>query len=88
MMFVPPIISDPEFCSIRFTCAFTIFTFFEFARYFALYPIGAAIHVFFHKLTGGYAGGGRAGQSIYKTDFEPVFLSQSRMDQGSRTTDQ
>ncbi|KAI8450296.1 cullin-4A [Phakopsora pachyrhizi] len=28
--------------------------------------------------TGGYAGGGRAGQSIYKTDFEPVFLSQSR----------
>ncbi|KAI8454123.1 hypothetical protein BY996DRAFT_7115789 [Phakopsora pachyrhizi] len=49
MMFVPPIISDPEFCSIGFTGAFTIFTFFEFARYFALYPIGAAIHVFFVK---------------------------------------
>ncbi|KAI8451474.1 hypothetical protein BY996DRAFT_7297104 [Phakopsora pachyrhizi] len=85
MMFVPPIISDPEFCSIGFTGASTIFTFFEFARYFALYPIGAAIH---HKLLCGYAGGGRAGQSIYKTDFEPVFLSQSRMDQGLRTTDQ
>ncbi|MBW0478914.1 hypothetical protein O181_018629 [Austropuccinia psidii MF-1] len=49
LMFIPAISSDVEFCSISFTVAFVLFTFSEFARYFALYPIGAAIHVFFNE---------------------------------------
>jgi hypothetical protein len=37
----------PAFTSLAFSLAFSIFTFAEYARYFALYPIGAGMHLFF-----------------------------------------
>lgn len=48
-MFLPTIPLDIEFSSISFSVAFVIFTFSEFARYFAFYPIGAGIHLFFNE---------------------------------------
>ncbi|KAA1070312.1 hypothetical protein PGT21_007863 [Puccinia graminis f. sp. tritici] len=48
-MFIPTIPIDIEFSSISFSVAFVIFTFCEFARYFAFYPIGAGIHLFFNE---------------------------------------
>ncbi|KAL5525875.1 hypothetical protein ACEPAG_7213 [Sanghuangporus baumii] len=46
LMFVPGIAVDPAFTHLSFSVAFAIFTFAEYMRYFALYPFGAAIHVF------------------------------------------
>ncbi|KAH8928340.1 hypothetical protein BT69DRAFT_1277161 [Atractiella rhizophila] len=46
-LFAPGIVVDPAFTSLAFSLAFSIFTFAEYARYFALYPIGGAMHVFF-----------------------------------------
>lgn len=40
---------QPAFTSLAFAAAFAIFTFAEYARYFAVYPIGAPIHVFFNE---------------------------------------
>ena len=37
---------QPAFTHLSFSVAFAIFTFAEYMRYFALYPFGAAIHVF------------------------------------------
>lgn len=48
---------QPAFTSLAFSLAFCIFTFAEFARYFALYPIGAPIHVFFHEFVDSKDGG-------------------------------
>ena len=48
-LFVPGIAIDPAFTSLAFSVAFAIFTFAEYARYFALYPIGASLHIFFSE---------------------------------------
>jgi dolichol kinase len=40
---------QPAFTSLAFSIAFAIFTFAEYARYFAVYPIGRPIHVFFSE---------------------------------------
>ncbi|KAK4058304.1 dolichol kinase [Microbotryomycetes sp. JL221] len=48
-MFVPGIAVDPAFTSLAFSVAFAVFTFAEYARYFALYPIGGPLHVFFSE---------------------------------------
>ncbi|GAA93631.1 uncharacterized protein L969DRAFT_91296 [Mixia osmundae IAM 14324] len=49
LLFVPAIALDTSFTSLAFSFAFAVFTFAEYARYFALYPIGAPIHVFFNE---------------------------------------
>ena len=41
--------TQPAFTSLAFSIAFAIFTFAEYARFFAVYPIGAPIHVFFSE---------------------------------------
>ncbi|KAH6909043.1 dolichol kinase [Coprinopsis sp. MPI-PUGE-AT-0042] len=46
VMFVPGIVFDPAFTHLSFGAAFALFTFTEYMRYFAVYPFGAAIHVF------------------------------------------
>jgi len=46
MMFIPGISIDPAFTHLAFSVAFAFFTFAEYVRYFALYPFGAAVHVF------------------------------------------
>ncbi|KAM0750308.1 hypothetical protein T439DRAFT_249873 [Meredithblackwellia eburnea MCA 4105] len=48
-MFVPGIAFDPSFTSLAFSVAFAFFTFCEYARYFALYPVGAPLHIFFSE---------------------------------------
>jgi len=37
---------QPAFTHLSFSAAFALFTFAEYVRYFALYPFGAAVHVF------------------------------------------
>jgi hypothetical protein len=37
---------QPAFTHLAFSAAFALFTFAEYIRYFALYPFGAAVHVF------------------------------------------
>ena len=37
------------FTHLAFSGAFALFTFTEYVRYFALYPFGAAVHVFMHE---------------------------------------
>ncbi len=37
---------QPAFSHLAFSVAFAVFIFAEYIRYFALYPLGAAIHVF------------------------------------------
>ena len=37
---------QPAFTHLSFSAAFALFTFAEYVRYFALYPLGAAVHVF------------------------------------------
>ncbi|BGP14302.1 dolichol kinase [Rhodosporidiobolus nylandii] len=49
LMFVPGIAVDPAFTSVSFSLAFTLFTFAEYARFFAVYPIGAPLHIFFSE---------------------------------------
>ncbi|KAF8666655.1 dolichol kinase [Rhizoctonia solani] len=46
LMFVPGISWDPAFTHLAFSLAFSLFTFSEYVRYFAIYPFGAAVHVF------------------------------------------
>ncbi|QRV75082.1 dolichol kinase [Ceratobasidium sp. AG-Ba] len=46
LMFVPGISWDPAFSHLSFSLAFSLFTFAEYIRYFAIYPLGAAVHVF------------------------------------------
>lgn len=41
--------TQPSFTSLAFSVAFALFTFCEYARYFALYPIGAPLHIFFSE---------------------------------------
>lgn len=48
-----PVVDDPfpkhqaAFTSLAFSVAFSLFTFCEYARFFALYPVGAPLHIFF-----------------------------------------
>ncbi|KAH7341738.1 hypothetical protein B0J17DRAFT_647710 [Rhizoctonia solani] len=46
LMFVPGISWDPAFTHLAFSLAFSLFTFSEYIRYFAIYPFGATVHVF------------------------------------------
>ncbi|KZT07711.1 uncharacterized protein LAESUDRAFT_650931 [Laetiporus sulphureus 93-53] len=46
VMFVPGVAVDPAFLHLAFSGAFALFVFAEYVRYFALYPLGAAVHVF------------------------------------------
>ena len=46
VMFVPGVAVDPAFTHLAFSAAFALFVFAEYVRYFALYPCGAAVHVF------------------------------------------
>ena len=46
---MPFAVPQPAFASLAFAVAFAIFTFAEYARYFAVYPIGAPIHMFFSE---------------------------------------
>lgn len=49
VMFVPGILIDPAFTHVAFSVAFALFTFAEYVRYFALYPFGAAVHLFLNE---------------------------------------
>ncbi|KAH8100919.1 Fph type histidine kinase [Cristinia sonorae] len=49
VMFLPGVVVDPAFTHMSFSAAFALFTFAEYVRYFALYPFGAAVHVFMHE---------------------------------------
>jgi hypothetical protein len=53
VLFIPGIALTPAFTSLAFSLAFSLFTFMEYARYFALYPLGAPIHVFFSEFIDG-----------------------------------
>ncbi|KAK2460914.1 hypothetical protein APHAL10511_007384 [Amanita phalloides] len=46
VMLVPGVACDPAFTHLAFSVAFAIFIFAEYIRYFAIYPFGAAVHVF------------------------------------------
>ena len=46
LLFLPGIALDPAFTHLAFSLAFSIFIFAEYVRYYALYPFGAALHVF------------------------------------------
>ncbi|KAJ3535318.1 hypothetical protein NMY22_g6544 [Coprinellus aureogranulatus] len=48
-MFIPGIALDPAFTHLAFSVAFAFFTFVEYVRYFAVYPFGAAIHIFMNE---------------------------------------
>lgn len=46
LLFLPAIALDPAFTHLGFSLGFSIFIFAEYVRYYALYPFGAALHVF------------------------------------------
>lgn len=46
LLFLPGIALDPAFTHLAFSLAFSIFIFAEYVRYYALYPFGAALHIF------------------------------------------
>ncbi|KAF7317040.1 Dolichol kinase [Mycena chlorophos] len=46
LMFIPGIAFDPAFTHLAFSAAFAAFVFAEYIRYFAIYPLGAAVHRF------------------------------------------
>jgi dolichol kinase len=46
VMFVPGIGADVAFTHVAFGAAFALFVFAEYVRYFAVWPFGAAVHVF------------------------------------------
>ncbi|KIK62538.1 hypothetical protein GYMLUDRAFT_242694 [Collybiopsis luxurians FD-317 M1] len=49
VMFVPGVAFDPAFTHLSFSVAFALFTFAEYVRYFAIYPFGAAVHLFMNE---------------------------------------
>ncbi|KAI0710120.1 hypothetical protein C8Q76DRAFT_625541 [Earliella scabrosa] len=57
VMFVPGIAVDPAFTHLAFSGAFALFTFTEYVRYFALYPFGAAVHLFMNEFLDSKDGG-------------------------------
>lgn len=48
-MFIPGIAVDPAFTHLSFSVAFAAFTFAEYIRYFALWPLGASVHLFLNE---------------------------------------
>jgi hypothetical protein len=40
---------QPAFTHLSFSVAFAVFTFCEYIRYFALYPLGATVHLFLNE---------------------------------------
>ncbi|GAA5929602.1 dolichol kinase [Sporobolomyces koalae] len=56
-LFVPGIAIDPPFTSLAFSVAFALFTFAEYARFFAVYPIGGPLHIFFTEFIDSKDGG-------------------------------
>ncbi|KAI0711959.1 hypothetical protein C8T65DRAFT_574778 [Cerioporus squamosus] len=57
VMFVPGIAVDAAFTHLAFSGAFALFTFTEYVRYFALYPFGAAVHLFMNEFLDSKDGG-------------------------------
>lgn len=51
LMFAPGIAFDPAFMHLAFSLAFSVFIFAEYVRYYALYPFGAALHIFLSEFT-------------------------------------
>ncbi|PWN19007.1 hypothetical protein BCV69DRAFT_288207 [Microstroma glucosiphilum] len=51
IMYVPAIAIDPAFTHLAFSLAFSVFTFAEYIRYYALYPFGASFHIFMSEFT-------------------------------------
>lgn len=51
LLFAPGIAYDPAFMHLAFSLAFSVFIFAEYVRYYALYPFGAAVHVFLSEFT-------------------------------------
>lgn len=49
VMFLPGIAVDPAFSHLSFSVAFALFIFAEYVRYFAVYPFGAAVHLFMNE---------------------------------------
>ncbi|KAL0577653.1 dolichol kinase [Marasmius crinis-equi] len=49
VMFVPGVAFDPAFTHLCFSAAFSLFTFAEYVRYFAIYPFGASVHLFMNE---------------------------------------
>ncbi|KAJ7116369.1 hypothetical protein C8R44DRAFT_832482 [Mycena epipterygia] len=49
VMFVPGVAFDPAFTHLAFSVAFALFVFAEYVRYFAMYPFGAAVHLFMNE---------------------------------------
>ncbi|KAG6862007.1 hypothetical protein C0995_008194 [Termitomyces sp. Mi166 len=49
VMFIPGIAIDPAFTHLSFSAAFALFVFTEYVRYFAIYPCGAAVHLFMNE---------------------------------------
>lgn len=48
-MFIPGLAVDPAFTHLSFSVAFAAFTFAEYIRYFALWPLGASVHLFLNE---------------------------------------
>ncbi|KAH7884669.1 Fph type histidine kinase [Phlebopus sp. FC_14] len=48
-MFLPGVAVDPAFTHLSFSAAFALFIFAEYVRYFAIYPFGAAVHLFMNE---------------------------------------
>jgi hypothetical protein len=48
-MFIPGMTLDPAFTHLSFSVAFAAFTFAEYVRYFALWPLGASVHLFLNE---------------------------------------
>jgi dolichol kinase len=46
VMFVPSVVADLAFTHLAFSATFALFVFAEYVQYFALYLLGAAVHVF------------------------------------------
>lgn len=51
LLFAPGIALDPAFTHLAFSLAFSVFIMAEYTRYYALYPFGAALHVFMSEFT-------------------------------------
>ncbi|KAF8207184.1 hypothetical protein K438DRAFT_1755875 [Mycena galopus ATCC 62051] len=49
VMFVPGVAFDPAFTHLAFSVAFALFVFAEYIRYFAIYPLGVAVHLFMNE---------------------------------------
>ncbi|CAG8493683.1 3837_t:CDS:2 [Paraglomus brasilianum] len=46
LLFIPGYFLEPDFISLAFSVAFAAFIYCEYLRYFAVYPVGAKLHIF------------------------------------------